>query len=1085
MRRLAQIFTITLLGLFALTAHATITLTANGSSGGSVTVNVGEAVYFQVVATNCAIVNGKNAVWRDNWKNAGTPEQEIFNSSPCSVPSFGRNFSFSAAGTYTVSFTSEYCKNLKFSGCKGGGWQFDQRGEVVVTVLDPLALTCFTDTFSGSGLNPDDWITSVSNGAFTPGIASNGRLRMTEAVSNQATAATLQREIPGADNLVVLEFDYYAYGGNGADGLAVVLSDATVTPQPGSYGGSLGYAQRNNGDAGFAGGWLGIGLDEYGNFANPTEGRIGGPGLRKDSVTLRGAAPDYRYLAGTGTLNPGIDQPNTSNPSPQRYRITVDSRTSGQAIVSVERDVTGTGSNYQMLVAPFDALSVGGQPAVPANFLLSLTGSTGGANNIHELDNVQLCALQLNTIGAQVDHFEIIHDGVALTCQPETVTIKACANADCSTTFTDPVVATMKPSGWVGGDTVSLVNGYASAAYQQTSAGPATLGVVGSVPSTRPQSTTLCQNGSGSKSAANCEIQFRDSGLAFDVPSMIANQPTTTVKVSAVQRSDETNACVPAFANVSRDVSFWSDYVDPAPSALQASRQVVVNGQAVARDQASASTQTLTFDSNGQADIVVRYPDAGLMTLNALYRGSAGTADDGLLMPGADGFVSRPAGFCVQTDGDCSAGDSSCPVFKRAGESFELRLRAMAWESAGDADLCAGNGDTPNFSLDNVGLSHSLISPSPTATPVAGQPGTVGRTAYDHQADPGARQTVVQTVSEVGVFRFSATPLPGSYFGQTVAGGQSAPVGRFIPDHFDLSVIDLGTVESFCSASTAFAYLGQELNWLSGAEPAIGLTARTVNDPVTGIATTTRNYTIAPYQRLNVSDLGWTPDSADASALAENGVKMPVVTSLDAGSLAVSAPGQLTYRFAPTDAMTYEKSLNTRVTPFSPDYSVRLTTLSDQDGVSSDGMPFPLSPQMPFEFRYGRLALENAYGPETMPLTVPLSTEYFDGSRFVINTDDSCWQYDTSLVTLAPSTLTTINAVSGTLSSGQPSGAGLVLAAPGTGSTGDIVVTYPSPRWLQDDYDLDGTLADPENPTSLATFGVYRGHDRVIYWREK
>ena len=200
--------------------------------------------------------------------------------------------------------------------------------------------------------------------------------------------------------------------------------------------------------------------------------------------------------------------------------------------------------------------------------------------------------------------------------------IKACANADCSNTFTDPVTATMKPSGWVGGDTVNLVNGFASAAYQQTTAGLATLGVLGSVPSTRPQSTTLCQNGTGPKSAANCQIQFSDSGLAFDVPSMIANQPTATVKVSAVQRSDETNACVPAFANVTRDVSFWSDYVDPAPSALQANRQVSVNGIQIGRNQTSATAEPLVFDSNGQADIVVRYPDAGMMALNARYQGA-------------------------------------------------------------------------------------------------------------------------------------------------------------------------------------------------------------------------------------------------------------------------------------------------------------------------------------------------------------------------------------------------------------------------------------------------------------------------------
>ena len=32
------------------------------------------------------------------------------------------------------------------------------------------------------------------------------------------------------------------------------------------------------------------------------------------------------------------------------------------------------------------------------------------------------------------------------------------------------------------------------------------------------------------------------------------------------------------------------------------------------------------------------------------------------------------------------------------------------------------------------------------------------------------------------------------------------------------------------------------------------------------------------------------------------------------------------------------------------------------------------------------------------------------------------------------------------------------------------------------DFNGDGSL---EDPSALATFGVYRGHDRVIYWQEK
>ena len=43
-----------------------------------------------------------------------------------------------------------------------------------------------------------------------------------------------------------------------------------------------------------------------------------------------------------------------------------------------------------------------------------------------------------------------------------------------------------------------------------------------------------------------------------------------------------------------------------------------------------------------------------------------------------------------------------------------------------------------------------------------------------------------QSVSEVGVFRLTATPPTNGYFNTTVPPSQSQPVGRFIPADFEL-----------------------------------------------------------------------------------------------------------------------------------------------------------------------------------------------------------------------------------------------------------------------------------------------------------
>lgn len=55
-------------------------------------------------------------------------------------------------------------------------------------------------------------------------------------------------------------------------------------------------------------------------------------------------------------------------------------------------------------------------------------------------------------------------------------------------------------------------------------------------------------------------------------------------------------------------------------------------------------------------------------------------------------------------------------------------------------------------------------------------------------------------------------------------------------------------------------------------------------------------------------------------------------------------------------------------------------------------------------------------------------------------------------------------------------------AVPGLPDVGQVEVEYAVPVWLRDDFNNDGTLTSPR---AQAQFGVYRGHDRIIYWRER
>ncbi|WP_428769669.1 DUF6701 domain-containing protein, partial [Vibrio sp.] len=570
------------------------------------------------------------------------------------------------------------------------------------------ALKCFNDDFNHSDLT-QNWVTFKSSGDFTPSIVNN-RLRLTQAVQDQATAATFQRIFPAKDNLVRVEFDYFAYDGTGADGVAIVFSDAAVTPQVGAFGGPLGYGYKKaEQQTGFAGGWLGIGLDEYGNYS--VEG--GGNSLssrRRQSVVLRGSGAGYlgyNYLAGTcnnGTVNtngnclsPAIDG-NNGNPL-HRYRITIDSRQSDTSVVTVSRRV-GINNNWEDLIGPIDVMTFQVQQNVPDELFMSITGSTGSVTNIHEIDEFEVCALNSRPVGEQINHFRITLPQQALTCDVADVSIRACANGDCSTSFTEPVTANLKPNslpgatgGWVNGSTLSFNNGIGQAQLRRNQAGPVEVGVLGSNPTAVAFNNTKCSYNGSDFSEANCVVEFVDSGFVLDVPHAYANQLVTGT-ITALSKGDNPELCIPSFAGVDKNVSLWSEYLIPSGGQGFSAMNVVVDGSAISDNSAAPSHRSLYFDQNGQAEFELTYREAGSLALHARFNGSGDEQD--LLLEGQANFIRVPRALVLSAnhsydlahpDGKCPAADLSCLVFARAGEGFNLNIKAVAAEPNEDNDF--------------------------------------------------------------------------------------------------------------------------------------------------------------------------------------------------------------------------------------------------------------------------------------------------------------------------------------------------------------------------------------------------------------
>ncbi|MFQ2753802.1 DUF6701 domain-containing protein [Aeromonas caviae] len=992
--------------------------------------------------------------------------------------------------------------------------------KVIYDSGEPL-LACFSDDFSASTLS-SDWVAARSSGDFTPAIV-NGRLGMTQASPKQSTSATYQRLFPAANNLVTIEFDHYAHGGNGADGMAVVLSDARVTPQPGAFGGPLGYGFKPEAN-GFAGGWLGVGIDEYGNFSG--EGGSVNKGRRKQSVAVRGSGSGtsgYNYLKGTcnngadnangNCLSPTVDSGSDSN-RPHRYRLTIDSRITGQSLVKVERN---TGGVYSTLIDSFNAAAQSGQAAIPENLLLSLTGSTGDATNAHQIDNVRICALKSNPVGTQIDHFEFDHSGQALTCNPETLVIRACANASCSQLFTDPVSAILTPlkngsNGWIADSqvsyngntaTVNFSNGTAKLQLRNNLATAITVGVSGSTPSTKPLSTTLCRAGSGALSAAACTLSFADSGFLFNVPDTLANRPQQVV-MKAVKKDDASQQCVPSFAGVSKPVRFWSDYVSPASNTFGS--KVTVNGNAIATSQGASTTSNLSFDSKGETTLTVSYPDAGQMRLNARHDGSGDTA--GLVITGSDLFVSRPVGLCITPiQGTCSAGDITCPVFKRTGDSFSLNIQAMAWQSDSDGDICTGNGTTPNFVLSDIALTSELVAPQ------GGVAAQVTPTRYSHVAASASLNTPALSLNEVGVFRIKATPpvatspegstVSTGYFGYSIPPATSVPLGRFVPWDFNMTS---GTVTPACGG---FSYMSQPFG------------VQTVVEARNKEGSVTRNYRDAFARGALTLVAANNQDGVDRSnRLAPLAASWTEGTGKQSGQTRFMRLRELTPSLTAPEEPLPHLRLGLRVTdgetPETSFLSGRnmnpAVSGNCQSGVNCTARQLSIlqGENNTMIAYYGRLLASTRQGAASAPLALPLQVQYFEGGLWRANSQDrrANSQDICTQISLAGGGIVFTDAEqrydSATgdliLKDGTRIRLGLGNVAPGGTQVGfdagetrfhfappNQAVRIPYRIVLEQQPSQPVWLADPATADHLlgeAIFGRDRGNDRIIYRRE-
>ena len=703
------------------------------------------------------------------------------------------------------------------------------------------------------------------------------------------------------------------------------------------------------------------------------------------------------------------------------------------------------------------------------------------------------------TAEPQIHHFEILHDGSGLTCAAETVTVKVCIDDSCANLSTESVTLDFLVDGAL--ISAPTFTGSTDISFNNTDVETVTLSVANATVSA--SDPVVCDDGVG----ASCNMVFSNAGFRFlygdSNSETLPNQVSGTVfpeelKLQALK--DNNGVCEGIFTG-SNNIDLSQQNVAPTtPAGLD----FTINGSSIAKHPSFTNTG-LNFGADSIAIIPTPiYHDAGQIRLHANYNVG------GISLTGSsDPFWVSPAELVVSATSGSGTGStvlngasSSAGPTHAAGENFTLTVSAK--NSLGVV--------TPNYSPGQIELKLERTGPTPTLTGsvngdltyAAGATlsASVGSTFQDvtlTNFSSGVSTFNGAQYSEVGLLNLDVQDSNYGNVGITIP-AEAINIGRFIPAYFIQTVKSDGilnakhTLAGDCSIKN-WAYSAQKTDSKGTVTynlmpPEILITAYNVNNIVT------KNYTVSDYMKLNPDDIDVREPTAD---FEKNRIdpdfpeeKIYISSKMTFGIIDVFAPGVVRYTFNEEDNFTYEHNAHSLYEPFPAKIPFTTTRVEDDDLVMLyDGIDPAISAterviSEGVEIRFGRLVLENSFGPETSNLPQPMQIEYFDGTNFIVNSDEGCATYDASNISLNKITdgldLADTNAIGGTGDFLAGKTRTIELTAPGAGNTGEVGVVYSTFEWLK--FDWGNTRSYDQNPSAIATFGLYRGNDRIISWRE-
>jgi len=733
-----------------------------------------------------------------------------------------------------------------------------------------------------------------------------------------------------------------------------------------------------------------------------------------------------------------------------------------------------------------------------------------------------------------IDHYELERNQTSgLTCEPMTITSRACLNADCTQQVSGAVISTaFSPiSGWIGSSTKTDYSSGAGFAFQHTTPGTVTLAVGASTPEIKTAAQVKCFVGATLQ--PNCNVTFTDTALRFftaaegvasifSTPNGMADllagdRNPDALFMRAIETDEATGQCQTHLLP-SKTVSAEIGTVCNTPGSCLVGHQVrwqqggntplsLANPQDRVASSNTSATNVL-FGANGTAEFTLHASDIGLQNVNVnISLANADGIASGRFISGTLPLRVRPASLVI------TSVDATDPHV--AGDPFSLRIHALGDTGA----VVPGFGRFTDYA---VNWARSSV-----AEPVGGHRGSL----FGDQIDQSTADQWVGLDTDIDgdTYEESITFSAGNGLAYHEVGtvnlvaqiedfmGSSNDVespgvlvGRFIPAY--LTATQVGIAAWGPTADGPLMYQGQprSLTALSYQVRAFSMLPP-APAPAPAAVTLLQNYTR--------DDL--VEESENPQGPHENVIKKPTDQDLTGGDL----ESQLTWTVTRQDNEDFNGilTLNAIVpeltwqrNPTGPTDADRLINLSNLQLDSTaltddDSVCVQLSADTPCvdsdlaiddkDLVYVRAALPAQVDGTTTAAFIDVRLERLDRIEadnpiFVVHTIDNSldntiiigldFDADRDTCTLASaadcsaiaeaSSFTGPNGIGTTLTQGL----GLITASAQTPVSGIMSAHLNAPAWLGWDWDGDG---DEELASTVIIFGDFQGRQPMLFTR--